>query len=212
MLLPIKAICKTNRVRRDGASVIYIQYCQDSDKRTLLNTGLAVPPKHWHPKRQYILNDLPAVFGKADELNDRLRFLVRRTEDLITFFLKKEIVNIMPLLNEFFNSELTLAQIEILLRERQSKVDLQNPKLNLDFYFQIDDYIKSKSQKVAPGMLRIYRNMKEHLQAFDEYRGTATTFQSFDLDYYESLLDFLSLHYVQRPDCTQFPFDQQHFI
>src|SRR5688500_5006353 len=100
MLLPIKAICKTNRVRRDGASVIYIQYCQDSNKRTLLNTGVAVPPKYWHPKRQFILNDMPDVFGKADKLNDELRILMRRTEDLVSFTFKKGIDDPISFLTE----------------------------------------------------------------------------------------------------------------
>jgi hypothetical protein len=40
--------------------------------------------------------------------------------------------------------------------------------------------------------------MKEHLQAFEIYRKEKITFDSFDLDFYESFIDYLSFHYVQR--------------
>ncbi len=47
MFLPIKPIID-RRPRRDGTSVITIQYCYSSDRRTLLFTGLAVPPRYWN--------------------------------------------------------------------------------------------------------------------------------------------------------------------
>lgn len=176
MLLPIKPICKTDKVRKDGTSVIYIQYCLDSNKRTLLNTGLAVPPKFWHTKRLFIATGLPESFGIVEELNEQLKLKLRRTEDIVSLAYKKRVNDPIGFLNEFFSLDLNLPQIECLLIERESKSALQNPKLNLDVYFQIDDYMRSKSQKVTPGMLRIYRNMKEHLMDFDEYRGRSPLF------------------------------------
>ena len=198
MLLPIKPICKTDKVRKDGTSVVYIEYCLDSNRRTLLNTGMAVPPKYWHTKRGFISNGIPESCGIVDDLNEQLKLKLRRTEDIISLAYKKRVTDPIGFLNEFFVLDLNLPEIESLLIERESKAVLQNPKLNLDVYFQIDDYIKSKSQRVTPDMLRIYRNMKDHLQAFDEYRGAVTTFLSFDHDYCEPLINFLSLHYIQR--------------
>ena len=43
MLLPVKPICERKFVRRDGTSLIYIQYCFSAEKRTLLNTEITVP-------------------------------------------------------------------------------------------------------------------------------------------------------------------------
>lgn len=35
MLLPVKPICPKNKVRRDGTSIIFIQYCSLDGKSTL---------------------------------------------------------------------------------------------------------------------------------------------------------------------------------
>lgn len=44
MLLPIKPICERGKVRRDGTSLIFIQYCLNAEKRTLSSTGIAISP------------------------------------------------------------------------------------------------------------------------------------------------------------------------
>ncbi|HEY8689525.1 MAG TPA: hypothetical protein VIM07_09855 [Chitinophagaceae bacterium] len=59
MLLPIKLICKKRLMRRDGTSIIFIQYCHSLEKRTLLNSGIAIPPNYWNLKRLRINTDLP---------------------------------------------------------------------------------------------------------------------------------------------------------
>jgi site-specific recombinase XerD len=65
-------------------------------------------------------------------------------------------------------------------------------------YYQIDEYIKSKERKVCKDMPRIYQNMKEHLKAFEEFRGTPITFDCLDLDFYEEFVDYLMYNYIQR--------------
>lgn len=59
MLLPLSLICEEKNVRKDGTSIILIQYCYKSEKRTTFNTGIAIPPKYWSKKKQTILRDLP---------------------------------------------------------------------------------------------------------------------------------------------------------
>ena len=81
-MLPIQPICKTDKVRKDGISVIFIQYCLDSKRRTLLNTGMAVPPQYWHTKRGFISGGLPESYGVAEDLNEQLKLKLRRTEDI----------------------------------------------------------------------------------------------------------------------------------
>jgi hypothetical protein len=44
-------------------------------------------------------------------------------------------------------------------------------------------------------MPRIYRNMKGHLQAFEEFKGEPITFDSLDLNFYEEFVDFLTYDY-----------------
>ena len=68
MLLPIKPIYSAAKARRDGTSLIFIQYCFSSENKTLLNTEIAVPSSYWHKKLNRIADNLPSLYGKANEL------------------------------------------------------------------------------------------------------------------------------------------------
>jgi hypothetical protein len=61
MLLPIKAICDRKKIRKDGTCLVFIQYCCSADRKTLLNTEIAIPPSYWHKKKNCGLIDLPAI-------------------------------------------------------------------------------------------------------------------------------------------------------
>jgi len=126
----------------------------DSEKRTLLNTGIAIPPKFWNRKKLFISDLLPASYGDAEELNDQLKKLRRKTEDIVSLAIKKKIEDPIRFLNDLFAQDIDIAGIEAILKEEEKKKALEDPRLNLDVYFQIDEYIKSKTHKVTPGMLR----------------------------------------------------------
>jgi integrase len=222
MLLPIKAICKSRKIRKDGTNSVFIQYCFNSEKRTLLNTGIAVPSKFWNKKSCGVSESLPSIFGQANEINQQIRQLVRKVEDIVNLGKRNNEADLVAFLKEHYNLADDYLTIETRIKNQKETLLKEDPKANLDIYFQIDDYMKSKSQKVCPGMLRIYRNMKEHLQAFEEHRKNEflakigrsrnmeniqndeqfkklkLTFESFDLDFYESFVDFLSYNYIQR--------------
>ena len=68
----------------------------------------------------------------------------------------------------------------------------------MTLYFQIDDYIQSKTKKVCKDIPRIYRNMKDHLLEFESFRGKPITFKSLNLTFYEEFVDFLMYEYIQR--------------
>jgi hypothetical protein len=71
MLLPLKPICSRREIRRDGTSIIYIQYCFSSKHRTDLNTG-------WSGDEYLILADIGGVLGSPVYLSiedQRLIFL-----------------------------------------------------------------------------------------------------------------------------------------
>jgi hypothetical protein len=73
MLLPIRPICSKNKVRKDGTSLIFIQYCFTSDSKTLLNTELAIPSKYWNRKLLRVSDDLPKEYGDYKEINKELQ-------------------------------------------------------------------------------------------------------------------------------------------
>ena len=193
MNLPIKAICEERFMRKDGTSLIYIQYCYSAEKRTLLNTEIAIPPDCWNRKKACISEKLPIEFGIVKTLNDELRRIIRIVEDLIIYATGKNVLSIGNFVKANFKPDL---EIDSLIN-----IDIQNKQcneINLDIYHQIDDYSKSKARKVCKDMPRIYRNMKEHLKAFEEFRGKPITFNCLDLNFYEELVDFLTYDYVQR--------------
>ncbi|MFX1706898.1 site-specific integrase [Chitinophaga sp. CC14] len=192
MLLPLKLVCKSSKIRRDGTSLIFIQYCYNSDKRTLLNTEIAIPPAYW--KRSRIATNLPEIFGDPETLNKKLKSMLRVVEDIISHAVQKKIIDLLAFVKSTFKPDLNPEALSPMANEVANK----QPETNLDFYFQIDDYIKCKTNKVTPGMLRVYKNMKDHLQAYQDYRRAVITFNCIDFNFYEGLVDFLTFEYIQR--------------
>lgn len=92
-MAPLKPICERKNMRKDGTSIIFIQYCFSTENRTSLNTEIAIPPAFWNKKRLSISSDLPPIYGEAKHLNNELKRMLRLAEDLIEFAATKEIVN-----------------------------------------------------------------------------------------------------------------------
>ena len=90
--------------------------------------------------------------------------MIRRAEDLVLLAKKVNHVDPILFLKQHFYSELSTKEIEEKLKNIQDESDELKFSDNLDLYFQIDDYINSKLNKVSKDMPRIYRNMKYHLQ------------------------------------------------
>lgn len=193
-MLPIKPVCTKKDMRKDGTSIIFLQYCYSIDKRTLLNTGIAIPPSFWNRKKLRINDDLPLIYGEVADLNQRLQTGIRIAQDTLTYAVKEKVKDLIGFLKNTFRPGLDLEDLGFKAKEAATR----QPETNLDFYFQIDDYIRSKTNKVTPGMLRVYKNMKDHLQAFQDYRKTVITFDALDFNFYEALVDFLTFEYVQR--------------
>jgi hypothetical protein len=149
MLLPIKPIID-RRPRRNGTSVISIQYCYSSDKRTLLYTGLAVPPRYWNKKLLRISQDLPEKYGKADQLNLQVQKMVRTAEDIVNFALQKKMDDPVAFLKKMFQADFdpaTLSERAKLLAEAGA----DQATANLDFFYQLDDYIPSTRNGAGSG-------------------------------------------------------------
>jgi hypothetical protein len=47
-------------------------------------------------------------------------------------------------------------------------------------------------------MPRIYRNMKDHLREFEQFRKAPITFESLDLNFYEEFVHLLTYEFVQK--------------
>jgi integrase len=192
MLVSVKPVCKKSLMRRDGTSVIFLQYCHTGEKRTLLNSGIAIPPTFWNLKRLRISADLPESYGKAEDLNGQLQQSIRVVEDILAFAAKKKLPDPLKFLKNTFKPGLDVSRLD------QKAEEIDAGKLNLDLFHQIDDYIVSKTRHVTPKMLHVFRNMKETLKAFESYRKRPITFESFDFNFYEEFVEYMMYEHIHR--------------
>lgn len=96
-------------------------------------------------------------------------------EDIVSFTINKNIEDPVSFLKKTFCSNFDIVSLEIIVNEDQKLKAKKDNKTNLNLYYQIDDYSKSNEKKVCKDMPRIYRNMKDHLKAFEEFGGKLIT-------------------------------------
>jgi len=90
-MLPIKPVCTKRDMRKDGTSIIFLQYCYSIDKRILLNTSISIPPGYWNRKKLRIDDSLPENYGDVTDLNQRLQTCIRIAQDILTYAMKEKI-------------------------------------------------------------------------------------------------------------------------
>lgn len=194
MLLPVKPICKKSKVRRDGTSLICIQYCFSSDKRTELNTEIAIPPVYWNRKKLKVNADLPVAFGAPEEINLEIQRQKRLVEDIVAFAIQRQVKDPLKFVRTKYKPTLKISELEEKFDQKERDV----PVVNLDVFYQINDYITFKAKSVTPNMVNVYNNMRDTLRAFEVFRGKKITFESFDFSFYEEFVDYMMYDHVQR--------------
>lgn len=163
-----------------------------------MSTGIAIPPQYWDKRQGYVLKTLPLSNGTAEHLNLELRRIYRIAEDLVVFIKQRKLPNPGQFAKNTFNPSLTTEDLE----KCSIELKTQDVYSNRDIFFQIDNYVKSKANKVTPVVLRTYRNMQTYLLAFQEYRKNLTAnkdyrikFEDLDFNFYEEFVDFLTYHW-----------------
>ncbi len=177
-----QAICKKEWARRDGTSVIFLQYCLNSEERVLVDTGLAIPPEYWNRKNNRISAALPPVFGEVKDIENRLTQKLRRAEDLVKYAITQSNISPTKFLKEKFSTSFDPVRSTAVLKKQEST----------DVFFHIDEYLKAKEGKVKQCTLNVIGAMKKHLLSFQNYRKKAITFESFDVIFYEQFVDYLT--------------------
>ncbi|MBN8852781.1 MAG: integrase [Sphingobacteriales bacterium 50-39] len=190
MFLPIKPVID-RRLRKDGTAVICIQYCYSSDRRTLLPTDLSLPPRYWNKRLSRISPELPPEFGQAEQLNAQLQKMIRAAEDIVNAALKEEVPDPIPVLKKTWNPSAGRSDLSEKAGAVAKPAD-GKPGVNQDFFYQLDDYIKAKSRKVSPGMIRTYKVMKNRLIAFQRFQRQKIEFSGLDFNFYESFVNYLT--------------------
>ena len=178
---PIKLIIKKGTIRKDGTCLIFIQYCYSAEQRVLLSTDVAIPSNFWNKKSGRISKDLPTHYGDAEFLNKLLTEKLRRAEDIVDHKIKKRDGCPMEFLKNNFS-----------LNDGWKLDQMHDEKKNLDVFYNIDLYVKSKESSVKRCTINVINAMKGHLKAFQTFRKEQITFDSFDVEFYEEFVKFLT--------------------
>ena len=108
----------------------------------------------------------------------RLQKFIRVAEDIVSFALLHKVEDSIAFLKKVFQPDFDPATLPERLKEMM-QASPDSGAVNLDFFFQLDDYIKTKRRKVSAGMIRTYNVVKERLLAFQKCRKVKITFDSF---------------------------------
>jgi len=183
---PIKLIQKKGAVRKDGTSIIFIQYCYSADERTLLDSGVATPPNFRNKKTARISDKLPDQYGDIQTLQNTLTQQRRKAEDIVEYAVSKGSICPMKFLKDNFH-----------LSSHWKPEQMANTQTNHCVYHQIDQYIKDKESSVKRCTINVINAMKCHLKSFEVYRKQPIIFDSFDVIFYEAFVRFLTYDIVQ---------------
>ncbi|HTM98487.1 MAG TPA: site-specific integrase [Pedobacter sp.] len=185
MRQPIKLIVRKGKVRNDGTALISLQYCYSAEQRVVLSTGIGIPLQFWNRKTGRISKDLPSTYGDVQQLEAAITEKLRKAEDMVTYALKQRGTCPMKFLKENFH-----------LQENWKLEQMSGIEKNLDIYFNIDDYVKSKQSTVKHCTINVINAMKAHLKSFESFRKELITFDSFDMDFYEEFIKYLTYDIV----------------
>lgn len=194
MQLPVKLICRTNRVHEDGTCSICIQYCYGT-KKILLPTEKKVPALFWNAGQQCVTDELPDEFGKAALLNEDLlrMFNVAKTLALKAKALRPSERG--AFVKSAYSPKYSFEKLEEKLAA-EDKRKLAEETARQGIYHQFNDYITRKKNRVSKATLTVYGNVKSHLKAFEKFREKEITFDSFDFAFYEDFVDYLTFEHV----------------
>jgi hypothetical protein len=183
---PIKLIIKKGAVRKDGTSLIFLQYCHSAEQRILLSTGIPIPANYWNKKTERIAENLPSQYGNVNELQTSLTKKLRKVEDMVEHSLKRRNTCPMQFLKNNFH-----------LQENWRLGQMSDSEKNLDVYWNIDDYVRSKQSTVKRCTINVINAMKAHLMSFENHRKEPISFDSFDVHFYEDFVKYLTYDIVQ---------------
>lgn len=195
MRIPIKALCEAKRLKSDGTAWIYFQYFCDGVHRVFLNTEIAIPPTHWDKQRQCIKASLPHEYGSHESLNQQLNRQLRLASDLILLARNQGIAELGAYVKEKYSPILNLDQLALEEFQLKTAYAPDSRKKKEGFFLQLDLYVQSKEKKVKKATITVYNNMIGHFRAFEKYRNDQITFNSFDFQFYEDFIDFLTFNY-----------------
>jgi integrase len=113
-------------------------------------------------------------------LSDKLR----KAEDMVSAAKKKGI------------DPMNFLKVNFPLADHWQIEQMKERKKDLDVYNNIDDYVEEKRSEVSQVTLNVINMMKVHVREYEVYSNTKITFDSFDFNFYQGFVRFLTYEYI----------------
>lgn len=179
-----------------GKMPIYVRITVTGSPRAEMSLGRKIYPHEWDQETEQVI-----VNSKNKELTTISTIIKLYKAKLETDFLvlssQFKVITSQMLKRQFLGSDEKEEEEKRQQEEKEGQEQEEKKGFNLDVYQQIDEYCKVKTGKVDDDTIAVYRQMKSHLEAFENFRCDPITFESFDFNFYDSFVDFLTFHYIQ---------------
>jgi len=197
MRIPIKAICELKRIRKDGTSLIFLQYFHDGVHRIFLNTGIAIPPDQWDKRKECVKQTLSLKYGTAEKVNREIDRQLALARDLILWTRDQQLGEPGAFIKEKYAPDLKIDDLNRQFTQANPEFIPQSRLKKEGFFVELQNYVLSKQKKVSPATITVFNNMIGHFTAFQKHREKPITFAQLDFQFYEDLVDFLTHDYLQ---------------
>src|SRR6185503_13574244 len=114
------------RPRKDGTSIIHIQYCYSNEQKTILDTKITIPVKCWDKENLCIKQNLPSSFASSKELNEALRIHLRLAEEVISFAIKRNIPDRRKFVKKYYSPNLDIYSLSDIVQKNERYLKGQN--------------------------------------------------------------------------------------
>lgn len=187
----LRFVPRLNIIQEGGTVQLRFTYKLGS-KRIFVNSGISIFAIQWDAKQQQLIylnkkeakklapdldyDKLPGV-RNVEKLNDTLSGIRAKIRSIEDYYLAN---------NVSFSCEMVVEEFK---KRNESKTKIEEPT-NLVFNF-VDQYIEENSESRAPGSLTVYRQLKKHLQEYQNKKGVRVTFDSISHSFFQSFQNHL---------------------
>jgi len=177
----VKFIIRKVKGAHASVHTIFLQYCYTSTKRVLISTGITIPETYWDKSAGSILSSLPAFYGLASTLQEKLDRQRCKAEGIIRYAIKRGQGCPMQFLKR-----------NIHLPDCWQLDQMDDDDHDLSVFNQIEKYLEDKKWIVKPSTVTVIKTMKKHLFSFQEYIGYKVTFDCFNAVFYDQFVRYLT--------------------
>ena len=157
-------------INKDGTTIIFLRYSHKGQS-TNFSTGRRISPDYWDYKNQKIRESYHGFSLFNVFLND----FRQKIEDIVNkLFVNNEVPSVGLVRDKFREPE-----------KGKQKVLMD------DFFTFVKKYIQTSAINKRPSTLKGYENTLRHFKAYETYSKTPLTWQSFDMNFYDSFKQYI---------------------